>query len=191
MIAKSHKAILLAAALWFLVASTFIAHMSGLLQLATMLASFPYIAAVIYSVVEAVRGWRTYKARALIPVSACVLAWFGSGAVGKFVQDQLFMHNLPRYQAIVSSVNVASLPVAAKAEPIELSSENQKLVYFALAERTQDGALLVELLTEGGFPVKHCGYVFSSSGALPSDAFIGKRWPYVRKVQSKWFRVAD
>lgn len=176
---------------WFVIASVFIAHKSGWLQLAAMLVSLPYMACFFYSVFEMFRGWRSHKTRALIPLAACVGAWFGAFTVGAFAQRQLFLLNLPKYQAIVSSVDVESLPLGEKAESLALNSEAQKLVYVANAERTQDGALLVELLTEGGFPVKHSGYVFSSSGNLPAESIIRKRWPHIREVQPKWFRVAD
>ena len=65
------------------------------------------------------------------------------------------------------------------------------LGYLVLAERDTNGVLTVELLTGGGFPLMHSGYLYSSSGGVKLGSFFDERWPLKTEVRPKWFRISD
>jgi hypothetical protein len=64
-----------------------------------------------------------------------------------------------------------------------------RLAYAVFAQRKPNGSLFVEFLTEGGFPGKHSGYLYSSSDHL-DDSFIKSRWPIIWHLREHWFYVS-
>jgi len=179
------------AAVCFVALSVFKAHQSPLGQVALFLLTPAYLGCLVVSVIEPFRSWRTNKFLAFVPFAACILAWYGSFPVGSFLQSRLFIYNLPRFQAIVDGIQSESLPTNGTTKAIPISTADQNQVQHVFAHMAADGSLVVEIDTENGFPVKHSGYVYSSSGIFPGDPKFHYRWPYVDEIQPKWFRVSN
>ena len=191
MIPKRSLVVVIAATVCFVALSTFKAHRSLSGQAILFLLTPVYASCLVVSVIELFRGWRTYKLHAFIPLIACALAWYGSYPVGSLLRSWLFIHDLPRFQSIVDGVHQESLPVDGEIKVIPISKADQSRIQRVFAHQAAGGTLIVEFGTENGFPVKHSGYVYSSSGILPSDPQFHYRWPYTDEVQPKWFRVSD
>lgn len=191
MIPRRSLAVIAIAAICFVALSAFKAYNSPLGQLILFLLTVPYLASIAASVVEPFRGWRAYGLRSLIPLAACAAAWYGSMPVGGMLQSHLFSNNLPRFQAIADGIKPEALPADGKSELIPISADDANHVHRVFAYRSIAGVIVVEFLTEHGFPAKHSGYVFSSSGSLPTDAKFHYRWPYADEVRPRWFRVSN
>jgi hypothetical protein len=66
--------------------------------------------------------------------------------------------------------------------------------HFALQvveEKTSDGTLLVEFLTDHPSALFSAGYVYTSSGEIDPNSHMAQRWPTRSKVADHWFHVVD
>ena len=107
-----------------------------------------------------------------------------SGAAGTIRRQ------FPRYVALVERIQ-ADNTLASGIVSVPFSEAERDLGYNLLAERNTNGVLTVELLTGGGFPVKHSGYLYTSSGSIQLGSFFDSRWPLRTEVKPKWFRISD
>jgi hypothetical protein len=190
-IPKRSVVVILTAALCFVALSCFKAHQSPLGQGILLLLTPPFLICLVVGVTEPLRNWRIYRFRMLLPLAACVAAWYGAYPVGAFLQSRLFAINLPRFQAIVDSIQRESLPTDGTSQMVPVASADRRQVQHIFAQIAADGALIVEIDTENGFPTEHSGYVFSSSGVFPNDRRFRYRWPYAEEVRPHWFRVMN
>jgi hypothetical protein len=191
MIPKRSLFVVMMAAIYFVALSTFKAHQSPWGQAILFFLTPAYAVCFAMSVIEPLRGWRAYKLHAFIPIVACALAWYGSNPVGSFLQSWLFIQNLPHFQAIVDGVQPETLPADGEVKAIPISNVDQSSIQRIFAHQAAGGTVVVEFGTENGFPAKHSGYVYSSSGILPGDPKFRYRWPYAEEVRPKWFRVSN
>lgn len=130
---------------------------------------------------------RTYRLRAaallLLAPASLVLAVNVSGPV----RDYLFYRDLPQMKKVVSLIVNGTLPVPKEKTgvPVKYKESN----YETRAERDSSGALTVEFLVGGGFPVKHYAYLYRSDGVLTRR--ITSFWPASRRREPQWFEVSD
>jgi len=132
--------------------------------------------------------WRQERWRSFIPVGACALAVVLAPEVGGLIREFIFQRSLPHYEAIIRQMEAGSIPVTSELRRIPQAEGS--LAYAVLAQRTND-VLSVEFLTGGGFPVKHSGYLYCSSGAIERGSLIDRRWRKKREVRPSWFRISD
>jgi hypothetical protein len=168
--------VILIATACFVALSLFKAHQSPLGQLITSLAIAPYGICIIVGATEPFRAWRTDGFRSFIPLAACIAAWYGSFPAGAYLRSRLFEHNLPRFEAIIADINKSPPPADGTPISVPIADSDKWKIIHLRAER-MNGALIVEFGTEHGFPVMHSGWVYSSSGVLPTDAQFHYRWP--------------
>lgn len=128
---------------------------------------------------------------ALLPLAVCLGSCAGSTMVGQAVREAQFASHLPRYEALVERIRAANVLVSGKVVSVPLAETERDLGYSVLAEQDANGILMVELLTGGGFPVKHSGFLYSSSGSIKPWSFFDERWPSKTEVRPKWFRISD
>ena len=183
------------AALCCLVLAAFGGYKSGATQLALLLLTPLFCAAFVAGVVLLYKSRARLSFGAATPLLACVCALpLGLlGAAG--VRHALFQFHLPGYERLIARADIRALAPAEKPTFMPLSQEEKKLAYAMQAQRLPDGTLLVELMTEGAFPLKHAGYVYTSTGRIDassgsSSAWLGA-WPRRTEIQPNWFRVAD
>jgi hypothetical protein len=132
--------------------------------------------------------WRQERWRTLIPVASCALAVIVAPVVGRLIGQLMFHRSLPHYEAIIRQIESGNIPVTAELRRIPQAEGS--LAYAVLAQRTND-VLSVEFLTGAGFPVKHSGYLYCSSGTVEKGSFIDSRWPKRREVRRFWYRISD
>jgi hypothetical protein len=129
-------------------------------------------------------SWRTLIIFLVTPL----LVIFMPDAVG-YLRIAAFKRALPQYEAAVQRIASGEIAVSEKRKRIE--ELEGPLAYGVFAQRSPAGVLTVEFWTGGGFPVKHRGYLYSSSGAIEQNSPAAETWPKRRAVVSQWFRVAD
>lgn len=187
---RGRLAILAIAGSWLVGETVFAAFHTPGVQLAVMLLFLLFFCASAASLIALVRGWRTSGWRAAIPLIACVAAWWLAPIVSRMVDAGIFARDLPAFEAIVARPDVQATAPGADVT-VELSDKEKQVAWHVDAERTPDGTLLVTLLNGSGFPVKHSGFLYSSTGRVPPDARMNERLPYRGAMRDHWFSVSD
>lgn len=178
----------IAASAWFALAVTLGLHLSSEVQLGLIVATLVLVLAAVTALYAIARKWRSPGS--YLPLVCCLLAVFASPYTVRALEPVLFQHRIAALQALIARSDVASLHPGSSAE-LNLSVAEQQVSYSVRAERALDGTLLVSIATEGGFPVKHAGYVYSSSGSVDPHATVLRNWSVMRPVTKQWFRAHD
>lgn len=184
------KATLWIAAIAFAVLTAFAAHKTTLMQFLSLLIMLALVVIFCVSVVRIFTRWRERRWRALIPLGACISAVLGAMIVGRMARAAIFAWALPSYEHVVSDIESGRISVSDQFNRNPAAERTARLAYAVFAQRKSNGSLFVEFLTEGGFPVKHSGYLYSSSDHL-DDSFIKSRWPIASHLREHWFYVSD
>jgi hypothetical protein len=160
-------------------------------QLLGMLGFGGFLLALMLSLLFAWTKRKQLRLLALAPLLLCLGSCVATTAVGRGARRAQFERDFPRYVALVERIQADNMLASGKVVSVPLSEADRELVYSLLAERNTNGVLSIELLTGGGFPVKHSGYLYTSSGAIQPGSFFDSRWPFKTEVKPKWFRISD
>jgi hypothetical protein len=185
------KCVVGVAVIWCVGSTVFSSHRTNLSQLLTLPLVPCFLAAVVISIICAFSEWRQRRWFSLLPFGACVLSVVVSGAVVRPIRHAIFVRSLPSYETVVQQMESGSIPVSATMSRIPLAESQARLTYAVLAQKDTNGVLTVEFLTECGFPVKHSGYLYCSSGVIASDSVAASRWPIRHEEKPKWFYISD
>ena len=169
----------------------FAAHTTPAMQMVVAVLAIALLGALIASVVALVREWRRAAWRAAIPLLACAAAWPVAHLASAQTTDLLFAQHLPIYEALVARPDVQGVASGSGLEQLTLSQSEGEYMWWAAAERTPDGTLMVELMNGSGFPVKHSGFVYTSSGSIPLGSNVAGRYSYWIPMRANWFAVSD
>lgn len=186
------RALILGLAAFYLLAHVALGiRMCGWTQLAVLAGTLGGVGALLSGLVVLGLDWRRAHWRAAIPLLACLAAAAAASPLAFATRELVFALELPAYESIVARLDVHDLRPGSSVSPLPLSDAEQRHVGYARAQRTQDGTLYVELLNGSAFPVKHAGYVYTSSGKIAEDAHVWESWPVKIAVRDHWVRVRD
>jgi hypothetical protein len=176
------------ASLWFVTFVAFAARASGITQLLGMLVTpgfliFCFISLVRLYTHQGREGWRV-----IIPFATCFLTVALALWIGPVIRPFMFQRALPYYESVISRMESGKIPVTPELRRVPQVEDGP--AYAVLAQRT-NGVLTVEFLTGGGFPVKHSGYLYCSSGSIEPDSVADRRWPKRRELKPLWFQISD
>lgn len=183
------KITLLIAGLWFLATTAFAAYPSGITQPLSIVLTLGLLVFGFISFIRVFTHWRRQRWQSVIPVGACILVVVLAPEVGVVIRQATYQRSLPGYEAIIHQIESGSIPVSAELRRI--SQAEGSLGYRVFAQRSTNGVLTVEFLTGGGFPVKHSGYLYCSSGVIEKGSLADSRWPKRQAVRPLWFRISD
>lgn len=162
-------------------------YMSPLLQLSVLAISIAWLVELLGSIVFAARAWREFKAKALLPLGACLLT-IPTVVVGSRAAEAVqFRMQRPAFEKLILAL-ASEQKIRPGESPRIIPTDAAR---FVLAERTGAGHLQVEFMTWVAYPVKHAGYVYVKQGEVEPGSALAQRWPYRRRVNSQWFRVYD
>jgi hypothetical protein len=164
---------------------------SGLTQLATLLMVVPYLGATLLAMFVLARSWRAPNWRSAIPLACCLAVLPAAVPAGDAARELRFALDLPTYEAIVARRDVQELAPGTRLDPLTLSDSESSGVYLAGAERMADGTLLVEIWNGSGWPVRHFGYLYTSSGTMPEGARVRERIFSHYQARPHWLRLVD
>lgn len=140
----------------------------------------------------AIFRWKKYGIRSILPV-VISLVIFGSSylaiILGIKIRDIVFHNQLPRYQKMIALINDGTIINEGVFSFSKVPDEYKNLAFLLKISKDLDGKLTVEFTTDGGFPVKHGGYLYKSTGYL--DAQDKRNWPFLRKVENNWYEFSD
>ena len=188
------KFVVAISAIWFVVATTYFSHRGGiigLLQLA-MLPLFPcLLAAIVASFVCVFKDWRAQNWRSLLPIAICASSILFSGLLVHTIRQAIQNWSLPIYEAVVNKIETGTIVVSTNWSLVPEAKSEARLAYAVLAKKEANGLMVVEFLTEGGFPVKHSGYLYCSAGIIETGSRIDLDLPIQHKIKDKWFYISD
>ena len=150
-----------------------------------------FAAAFFFSLVCIFREWRQRRWYSMTPLAIWTVTLAGSFLLIGQAERLLFAWSLPSYEAIVRQIEDGTIPVTNETGRILEADHKARLTYGVFAARDASGVLSVEFITELGFPVKHSGYLYVSSGAIEQVSRSDSRWPIRKKVRDKWYFVSD
>lgn len=186
------KFVVITSVVWFVMSTIYFAHRDSIvLQLLGTPVMLCFLAAVVIGIVCIFVEWRQRRWLALLPFAACVLSVVVSMPIVRTVREYIFARSLPSYEAVVRQMESGSIPVSTNLSPVPQAVPLAHLAYAVLAQKDTNGALTVEFLTEGGFPVKHSGYLYLSSGVIEPGSMEDERWPIRHEERSRWFYISD
>jgi hypothetical protein len=134
---------------------------------------------------------KVLRVLALLPLLLCLGSCVVTTAIERSARQARFEGDFRRYAALVEKIQGDSTLTPGNVVSVPVSGSDRDLIFGLLAERSTNGALSVEMLTGGGFPVKHSGYLYTSSGSVQPGSFFDLRWPFKTEVKPKWFRISD
>jgi hypothetical protein len=186
------KFVVIVSVIWFAVSTVYFAHRdSVVLQLLGALVMFCFFAAVVISIICPFTEWRQRRWHSLLPFVVCVLSVVISMSIVRAIRHGIFVRSLPSYEAVVRQMESGSIAVSTNLNPVPQAVPLAHLAYAVLAQKDSNGALTIEFLTEGGFPVKHSGYLYVSSGVIAPGSMEDERWPIRHEERPRWFYVSD
>jgi hypothetical protein len=170
--------------LWFSVKPT------GEAQFVAMLLILISILLLVISSVVGIRVARRYRFRAFIPAAICLVglpvSFMLSSFLGGSIRDWHFRKNLPRYTQVVHLIENGEIKTYNRR--VNLPDQYSDLSLATFVE-TNNQKMSIEFITGMGFPVKHSGYLYVSTGNIDSDVL--KHWHFRSRINANWFRISD
>jgi hypothetical protein len=153
---------------------------------------------LILLVVSFILGFSSFsrdRFRAFVSFSICFLglliSLIAAGALGGTIKTARFEKNLPRFNEVVNLIQNGELKPNPPDRFIVLPPQYSDLTMRATAfASTNSDGTNIEFQTEGGFPVKHSGYLYISSGIM-SNSYTLEDWPIHHRINTNWFYVSD
>lgn len=171
------KFVVVVAVLWFFGATAFASHRTTLTQLLTLPLVPLFLIAVVGGLICIFTEWRTLRWRSLLPVGACILSVVSSNILTRCIRQALFAYSLPSYEQVVRRIESGEISISTNLVDIPQAVSRTRMTWNVAAQEEPDGALTVQFLTELGFPEKHSGYLYSSSGKIKPGSEADSRWP--------------
>lgn len=185
------KFVVAVAIIWFIGATAFGSHRTTVTQLLTLPLVPLLLIAVLAGVVCIFTEWRNRKWRAVVPLAACILSIFASNLFVRCIRRALFAYSLPSYEQVVHRIESGEILVSTNRTEIPQATATARLTWAVFAQKNTNGVLTVEFMTEQGFPVKHSGYLYSSSGAIERGSEADSHWPIRNQQRPHWFYISD
>ena len=181
--------------LWFIAVTTYYSHRGGWSLLFLFSLSLCFLAAVVLGIACALVNWEQRRWRSIFPLAICGLALYSSDLSLRILvpanRRAIFEWSLPSYEAIVHQIDTGIIPVSDTLTRIADVEQKIPLAYAVFAQRDGNDVLIIEFLTEAGFPVKHSGYMYVSSGTVEPGSFEDLRWPIRQNERPNWFYISD
>lgn len=185
------KIVVAIAALFCVGATVFFSHRTGFTQLLTAPLFLLFLIAILIGIICIFVDWRERKWKALLPLATCFLSPFIASKIANPIREAIFTKCLPSYEAVVHQMESGEILVSTNLSKIPEAVPKARMAYAVFAQKDTNGVLTVEFWTEGGFPVLHSGYLYSSSGVVNPGSEAGLRWPIRVQERPKWFYISD
>jgi hypothetical protein len=142
----------------------------------------------IYNIIYALQQQKKQHWLCVLPLSFCICAIVLDGPLTNIARDIVESWALPKYEKIVEEIQSGKIPISTNDDNlIPPKTYSAPLVYDLFAKKSEDQNLVVEFMTEGGFPALHAGYMFSASDEVSP---IIHHWPEYTKIKKNWFFVS-
>lgn len=175
--------------LWFAMLCVFAARQTPNIQMLGAVMTLALLVVALIGFIRIFTHWRREGWRTVIPLVVCMLVVALYPASRAAIRRITFEKSLPHYESIIRKLE--SGPIPDPTELLRIAQAEETSIYHINAIQSDDGVLTVEFLTGLGFPVKHSGYLYCSSGVIEPNSLFDSRWPKKREMKSNWFRISD
>ncbi len=119
-----------------------------------------------------------------------LIASFYTPRLGHAYRDYVFRKNLPRYQELVEVVKQQPLPLQWR--KTDIPEKYRDLTDFIYAQNEPYDQWSASFGWGGGFPVKHCAFLYISGKDINRcSEHLKAYWPHREKICDHWYRVGD
>ena len=119
-------------------------------------------------------------------------AWLiGMRVTAPYRHNREFTSKLPFFQKIISDLQTSETAPSTSLTKVPVPHDAREMAYSIIAQRPTEGRLAVEFHTGGGFPVKHRGFLFLSSGGTKDFPQMASRWPKRTRLRDNWLYIGD
>jgi hypothetical protein len=119
---------------------------------------------------------------------ACII---GMRVSAPYRRQRELTRKLPFFQKVISGLHAPETALSGSSIKVPVPEEGRDMAYSIVAERTTGGHLAVLFLTGSGFPVKHRGYLFLSSGRIDDFPKMVSGWPKRTQLRDNWLYIGD
>lgn len=148
---------------------------------------------VVFNFVSIFRFWETYGILTLVPVILCISAFKVSSItnhIGIDVRMKIFNKNLPLYEEAVKELTPMMGEKGLYLAGDQIPQKYRKLAYHITVEK--DNGIAFIFIWDFGFPLKHSAFVYRSDGSWPEKGTdFSSEWPFHKRINDNWFKVAD
>lgn len=181
----------------YLIIAFFIGHFLDLvLHLATLLAcpltllamlAFPFALGGVLLKVRKRRFKATFRDLAVVLAFAMLflhISYFRWGV--RIAQVHLFR---AKFERIISEAE-ARFPEGSEPMNVHVSYHGWTPIAISHSYREESGQLVVVFFMDGGFPVKHRGFLYVSKDN-PGDPWLRKNWRRRMRWKENWYAISD
>ena len=168
-------------------------QMNPLIQLIVMLCVFVFVLTLIINFLSIPFRWKSQGKWAVLPFGFSVLSimfFLFTLGLGFEVKMLKFRSQKPEYEQVIDLIKQGNIPIRKELDRLKIPDRFDHLAYSVMGTRDDNGVITVEFLTEGGFPVKHSGFLYRSDGQPKKWERID-RWPIYGEIETNWYRISD
>ncbi|MFO1489207.1 MAG: hypothetical protein U1F65_12100 [Verrucomicrobiota bacterium] len=178
----------------FAVQVFFFSHRTGFRQLLSVGSLFAIGVLMLVSFAISANSSPPKKKHAFIAALICLVGlpagFIGGVVIGASIQNARFQGNLPRYTEVVRLIERGELAPVPPDTSVKLPARYSDLASFVLLKTNTDG-IVIEFMTDGGFPAKHSGYLYAASGNLERDTEPAYDWAFHSRINTNWFHIGN
>jgi hypothetical protein len=149
------------------------------------------LVACLTSLVLVFTRWKRHRFFALLPLAACLVSLVAPLELARPIRAALRAWAFPSYERLVARIESGDIEAPSRLARMPGLESEARLAYAVFAERDSDSVLTVEILTEGGFPVRHSGYLYCSRGAIAPGSHSEQRWKRRKEIGKGWYSISD
>lgn len=165
---------------------------SGTTQLLASGCSLLILINMVYCGIYGFRNRRKLRYAAVTPFALSAGVFFMAPSLtsaGVHIRDIAFVSNIEKYDKFINEMKTGDIQIGERITKIYIPRKYSDLAQVVFAKKNETGEITAEFIIGGGFPVKHSGYLYSSSGII--DEETRERWPRRIKVEERWYRISD
>ena len=185
------KLVILLSLVWFVLGTAYYSHRWSLLQFVILPIGLGMLTAIVLSFVWIFLDWKRVGWRSVLPFVICVLSLAGSFSVALRIREHIFEWSLTSYETMIQEMKSGKIVVSTNDRPdlVPGAKRLARLAHTVSACKDTNGVLTVLIVTEGGFPVSHAGYLYTSSGEITRGSPIDTYYQGRTQVRPNWFYV--
>lgn len=185
------KLVILLSVVWFVLGTAYYSHRWSLLQFMIMPVGFGMLTAIVLSFVWIFPDWKRVGWRSLLPFIICILSLCGSFSLALRIREHIFEWSLTSYETMIHEMQSGKIVVSTNDHPLYIAGAERlaRLAHEVAACKDTNGVLTVLIVTEGGFPVSHAGYLYTSSGEIARGSPIDTYCQGRTQMRPNWFYV--
>jgi hypothetical protein len=149
---------------------------------------------LIFDCIKALKLWKTYKMRALIPLCVSLgSCLFITPILASFALNQgekRFISLLAEYNSAVVDFKAGRTKIPESGRIFDVPQKYSHLAYLIVVDGNEPNNLNISFLVGRCVPPRHIAFIY-----IPTDDVnqpcLTKQWKHIRPIKEHWFRASD